>query len=133
MEKVKERIKSARLALNALKEALAIENPSLLERDGTIQRFEFTYEAVWKAAQLFLREIEKTEVASPKGVVRDSYKAGILDEETAYKMLEMADARNLTVHTYNEEFAITIFRSTRDYCALLETWINAMQQRLEDQ
>ncbi|MGZ3794374.1 MAG: nucleotidyltransferase substrate binding protein, partial [Bdellovibrio sp.] len=35
-------------ALKNLKEALAIKNPTELERDGTVQRFEYSYELIWK-------------------------------------------------------------------------------------
>jgi nucleotidyltransferase substrate binding protein (TIGR01987 family) len=128
MEKITERLSMARKALTALQEALAIQNPSLLERGGTIQRFEFTYEAVWKAAQFYLREVEKIEVASPKGIVRSSFKAGLLDEATADEMLRMSDARNMTVRTYNEELAMLIYKQIGAYAVLLETWLSAMEK-----
>ena len=52
MDRLKQRIQDAEKASIALGAALEIPSPSELERDGTIQRFEFTFEAVWKAAQL---------------------------------------------------------------------------------
>jgi len=35
-----------------------------MNRDASIQRFEYTYEAVWKAAQLYLRNRENLELPS---------------------------------------------------------------------
>ena len=58
MERLKERIAVARHALVSLQEALAIPSPTLLERDAAIQRFEYTVEAIWKAAQRYLDVIQ---------------------------------------------------------------------------
>ena len=49
MERLKERLGVARHALISLVELVVIEHPSRIERDATIQRFEYTCEAVWKA------------------------------------------------------------------------------------
>jgi nucleotidyltransferase substrate binding protein (TIGR01987 family) len=132
MEKIIERLGMARKALTALQEALTIPNPSLLERDGIIQRFEFTYEAVWKAAQSYLREVEKIDVASPKGIVRGSFKSGLFDEAMADELLRMSDARNMTVHTYNEELAMLIYQQIGRYAFFLEMWLAAMEKNYSE-
>lgn len=44
MDTLNKRIVQADSALSTLREALSLESPSALERDGTIQRFESTYE-----------------------------------------------------------------------------------------
>jgi hypothetical protein len=49
MERLKERLDVARRALASLKELAALEQPSRIERDAAIQRFEYTCEALWKA------------------------------------------------------------------------------------
>ena len=41
----------------------------------------------------------------------------------------MADDRNLTVHTYNEELALRIFAELGRYAALLARWIEALALR----
>jgi hypothetical protein len=50
MEGVKERLQIARKALNTLRELTDKPKLSTVERDAAIQRFEYTFEAVWKAA-----------------------------------------------------------------------------------
>lgn len=50
MERYRERLTIARQALDTLDEVLAIAEPSQIVRDAAIQRFEYTLEAVWKAA-----------------------------------------------------------------------------------
>jgi len=46
--------------------------------DAANQRFEFTFEAVWKTARVSLKEAEGLEAASPKGVLRASMEVGLL-------------------------------------------------------
>jgi len=46
------------------------QDASDIVRDAAIQRFEYTFEAVWQAMQLFLREEEGFEIGSPKGAIR---------------------------------------------------------------
>lgn len=55
MERLNERFAMAKRALETLQELLALERPSRVERDAAIQRFEYTCEAVWKAAQRYLQ------------------------------------------------------------------------------
>lgn len=128
-ERLKERIAVAAKAVLRLEEAVQIPNPSELERDAIIQRFEFTFEAVWKAAQGYLRTVEGMDVASPKGVIRACREVGILDESDALLALKMADDRNLTVHTYNEPLAMAIYERILQYSLLLGRWQTTMQQR----
>jgi nucleotidyltransferase substrate binding protein (TIGR01987 family) len=88
----------ARKAWTALDQVLP-EPKSPIVRDASIQRFEFTFEAVWKAAQLYLATVESLESGSPKSAIRACRQVGLLEDEQA----RMADDRNLTVHTYNED------------------------------
>jgi nucleotidyltransferase substrate binding protein (TIGR01987 family) len=97
-----------------------------LNRDASIQRFEYTYEAVWKAAQLYLRVSENLELASPTAVTRACFRAAILGEEQGRTAMNMARDRNLTVHTYNEELADQIYSRLPTYAVLMEQWLAAM-------
>lgn len=79
MERLNERLRVARQALATLQEALG-QPKSAIVRDATIQRFEYTFEAFWKAAQLHLRIAESLELGSPKSVVRAARQVGLLDD-----------------------------------------------------
>jgi hypothetical protein len=68
MDRLTERFEIARKALASFREALR-EAPTSMNRDTSIQRFEYTHEAVWKAAQLYLRNRESLELASPSSVI----------------------------------------------------------------
>ncbi|RTG91826.1 HI0074 family nucleotidyltransferase substrate-binding subunit [Thermus scotoductus] len=119
MGRVLERLAVAQRALRTLEEVAYREAPSPLERDAAIQRFEYTFEAFWKALQAFLKEREGLEAASPKRVFRLAYEVGLMAEEEARLALAMADDRNLTVHTYNEALAQAIFARLGSYARLM--------------
>jgi nucleotidyltransferase substrate binding protein (TIGR01987 family) len=104
-----------------------------VERDAAIQRFEYTCEAVWKAAQRYLQEVEGISVGSPKGSIRSSREVGLLTDEQTVIGLEMIDDRNLTVHTYNEAVAEDIHGSLPAYADFLSAWLTAMEERTTPQ
>lgn len=106
------------------------EPHSPIVRDASIQRFEFTFEAVWKAAQLYLATVESLESGSPKSAIRACHRVGLLGDEQARTALRMADDRNLTVHTYNEDLAEEIYHRILTYAPLIDHWMEAMRQRI---
>ena len=130
MERVKERVQVARRALSTLQELVNKSEISMVERDAAIQRFEYTFEAVWKTAQLYLAEVEGLTANSPKNVVRSSWQAGLFDETTAQLALRMCDARNMTIHTYNEKIAMAIYHQIEAYVGVFETWLSAMEKKI---
>ncbi len=102
MERLGERLAEARRALVTFEELARRRERSIIERDAAIMRFAYTFEAVWKAAQLYLYEREGLEVGSPKQSVRASRRVGLLTDEQAESALSMTDDRNLVVHVYRE-------------------------------
>ncbi|MFC4023777.1 HI0074 family nucleotidyltransferase substrate-binding subunit [Oceanobacillus longus] len=130
MERLQERLQSANRALSTLRELVTIEKPSAIERDAAIQRFEFSFEACWKAAKQFLYDIEGVDIGSPKGVIRSSREVNLLSDDETTLGLHMVNHRNLTVHTYNEELAIEIFANLPQYYQLLRKWVDRMDDKL---
>lgn len=133
MARLSERIDLATRALDQFELLAHRDSLSDLERDAAIQRFEYSFEAVWKAAQLFLREIEGLEVGSPKAAARSSFQAQLLDERQTRQALAMVDDRNLTVHTYNEPLAREIATRLPQHASLLRTWLDAIASRASAQ
>lgn len=130
MERLRERLNTARRALDSLQK-LPFEktNSDDVIRDAAIQRFEYTVEAIWKAGQVYLREREGLEIGSPKGVIRACFRVGLLDGDQTRLALEMVDDRNLTVHTYNEALAQAIVSRVPKYVHLMKQWLEAMMER----
>lgn len=126
MERLEERIDLAKKALSKLEEALQLPKDTIT-RDAAIQRFEFTWEATWKLLQLYLRQQEGVELASPKNIFRHCQQNGFLDETQTELALKMTDDRHLTVHTYNEELAQIIFSHLPKYTNLLGHLISKVE------
>ncbi|MDE0718878.1 MAG: HI0074 family nucleotidyltransferase substrate-binding subunit [Rhodospirillaceae bacterium] len=122
MERLTRRLHDAESALARLGEVLAIEAPTDVERDAAIQRFEFTFEAVWKAAQRYLAVVERIEAGSPGAVVRACRESGIGDEDTAEARLRATEDRNLTSHMYSEAMAQEIFARLPGHRDTLAAW-----------
>ena len=99
-------------AVDKLKKAIE-KNPELddLYLDGTIQRFEFSYELSWKLIKDYL-SYEGIEVSSPRSCIREGFKVGLIQDPTQW--LDMLEKRNLSSHTYNEMTAQEIYRLIRD-------------------
>ena len=98
-------------------------------RDVAIQRFEYSFEATWKAAQAYLSEVEGLGVASPRGTIRASLEVGVLDETATRLALKMVDDRNLSVHTYNEALAEAIFARLNEHARVMAVWLDEMEHR----
>lgn len=127
MERLLERLATAKRALASLEELMSLTSPSQIEKDASLQRFEYTFEAVWKAAKLFLFEIEGLDEGSPKSVIRACHRIGILNTEETIAALQMADDRNLTVHTYDEPLSLAIYERIKGYAPLLRHWLEKME------
>ena len=126
MDELTRRLGLARCAIGTLDEVLKQPKTDVV-RDAAIQRFEYSYETTWKAAQRFLREREGLETNSPTTAIRSSHAAGLLDDDGARLALQMVQDRNLTVHTYNEKLAEDIFTRLAGYGALLAAWLGKME------
>jgi nucleotidyltransferase substrate binding protein (TIGR01987 family) len=131
LERIKERLQDALRALETFEKIANLEKPSEIERDAAIQRFEYTFETTWKAAQAYLADQGMTEIGSPKSVIRASFKMDMFNDETAQKLMGMVDDRNLTAHTYREEFAIQLYKRLASHAALLRAWLMEIKKRVE--
>ena len=92
-------------AVERFGEALAAPETDL-NRDATIQRFEFCFELAWKAVQKVGRD-EGLACSSPKDCLRLAFSQGWLEDEAVW--LTMLEDRNRTSHTYDEQFARQLY------------------------
>jgi nucleotidyltransferase substrate binding protein (TIGR01987 family) len=106
-------------ASDRLKDAAAQPESSIL-RDAVIQRFEFTFELVWKTLHLYL-EHQGHECGGPRQTLKKSFAEGIIETDTESDVwLRMLEDRNLTTHAYDEALATRIYQNIiRDYSPLL--------------
>ena len=129
MERLEQRLDMARRALTTFLELSDLKSPTTVERDAAIQRFEYTFEAMWKTAQRYLQVREGRAEGSPKGAIRGCREVGLLSNADTTAALAMADDRNLTVHTYNEALAGVLFARLDGHAALLDRWLASLVAR----
>jgi len=99
-------------ANNRLKEAINDDlSKGSIVIDGTIQRFEFTFELSWKLSKAILL-LKGIEANSPRDTIKEAFKANILDDGDGW--IEMLEDRNKSAHIYDEEIAIEIYRRIKD-------------------
>jgi len=125
MDRLTLRLRTAGRALDTLEE-LAGEPVTKVVRDASIQRFEYSFEALWKAAQAVLLEKFGLQLGSPKPAIRACLENGLLTEEEARLALAMVDHRNLTSHTYDESLADQIFAALPAYRQLMANWLERL-------
>lgn len=107
-------------ALERLREALVLPYSEVV-RDGVIQRFEFTFELLWKSLQIYLQHLGY-EANSPRRVLRAAFEAGIIPSDAEGDgWMAMLDDRNLTSRTYDEALAEAVYqRIASQHIRLLE-------------
>lgn len=93
------------LAFDQFHEALKIAKTDL-EKAGTIQYFEFTYELAWKTMKRILSHRGK-DLNSPRMVIREAALEKLIDNPELW--FNFLKDRNETVHTYNKAIADSIF------------------------
>ena len=121
--------KDALKALDTLEEILR-QPFSIIVRDATIQRFEYTFEALWKFLKEYLKEREGIVSNSPKSCFREIFSLGFITEEETVKFLEMTDRRNDTSHTYKEEVAQIIYSKIPEYFSEMKGLLKKFQEIL---
>ena len=99
-----------------------------LIRDAVIQRFEFTFELVWKSLKLYL-ERQGHECGGPRPTFKKAFAEGlILSADAADGWLRMLDDRNLASHAYDEVLAARIYLNiVREYTPLLSAMAEKIQ------
>ncbi|MFZ3228763.1 MAG: HI0074 family nucleotidyltransferase substrate-binding subunit [Pseudobdellovibrio sp.] len=92
-------------AFEQFHEALNIAK-SDLEKAGTIQYFEFTYELAWKTLKRILTGRGK-DLNSPKPIFREAAQEKLISDPELW--FDFIKDRNETVHSYNKMVANSIF------------------------
>jgi len=84
-----------------LKEAMEMEELNELERNGLIQRFEFTIDLAWKVMKDFMEHKGFNFKPSPKDTFRYAQQSGFI--HYAQELIDGLDIRNELSHDYSGE------------------------------
>lgn len=119
MKRLQERAEDYSKTLKKLKEAI-IQEPTDIVIDGTLQRYEFTFELAWKVMKDYLEYNGIIDsVATPRVIIQSAYQSKII--KNGDKWIQMMLDRNLLSHLYDEEKSRKIYNNIKNiYLELFE-------------
>src|SRR5580658_5727322 len=95
------------------------EELSMLEKEGVIQRFEYTFELAWKTLKDYLEDGGLViSPVTPRQVIKEAFAAKVISDGDVW--IHMLDHRNLLSHTYDS----SVFEQAVD--AIAERYLSAM-------
>jgi nucleotidyltransferase substrate binding protein (TIGR01987 family) len=96
-----QRFQNFEKAFLLLKDAMLLPELNELERNGLVQRFEFTLEMAWKTMKDFLEDKGFDFKPSPKDTIRLAQESAYIDY--AQELMDGLDLRNILSHDYSGE------------------------------
>lgn len=110
-------------------EAALQYDPEVLDiaLDAVIQRFEFTFEQAWKSIRLAAKAVGY-DCKSPRGCLKLAYKLEWLEDEE--KWLRLLEARNLTLHTYDQETAVEVYETVKDTFEVFKSLLEELRKEI---
>jgi nucleotidyltransferase substrate binding protein (TIGR01987 family) len=122
----KQRFANFEKAFLVFKSAVAIQAPNDLEKEGTVQRFEFTHELAWKVMKDYLEYEGYKNIVGSRTATKEAFNKNLLSD--GQEWMNMIESRNETVHTYRKEILETEYRKiTVIYFPLMEAFYNKMK------
>ena len=113
-------------AVARLKEILTLE-PTQAHQDGTIQRFEFTFELSWKLMQ-DLCSYRGKDAFGPTASIKTAAELEVVDRPQEW--LDFLKDRNITTHTYREYDAAAIYQRVKQFPPLVDELIASAERIL---
>ena len=114
-------------ALDRLQEAIQQE-PTEIVIDGTLHRFEFTFELAWKLIKSYLEYMGVAETTgSPRETIQNGFKQGIIENGVVW--INMMLSRNSLSHIYDEKTSREIYNKIKNNYINLFT---RLRERLEN-
>ncbi len=83
-----------------------------LERDGMIQRFEYTQELAWKLLKNYIEYQGEAQMGGSRDTIRQAFRLGLIENSEPW--FDMLESRNLTSHVYDEETEMTVIERIVD-------------------
>jgi len=110
----KQRYENFKKAYTNLDAAVSqFDSLSILEKEGLIQRFEYTFELAWETLKDYL-ESQDVEVRFPREVIKEAFKYSLIDNGDVW--MDMLEKRNLMSHTYDENrFNLAVNKIKNNY------------------
>ena len=97
------------------------------KRRKLIKRFEFTFEQAWKSIRLAAKAVGY-DCKSPRGCLKLAYKMEWIEDEE--KWLRLLEARNLTSHTYDQETAMEVYETVKEYFEVFQGLLKELRKEI---
>jgi len=128
----KQRFENFESAFMLLKGAFEkdITEMSDLEKEGVVQRFEYTFELAWKTLKDYLvyGGIVFDQI-TPRRVIKEAFAARIIEDGQMW--IDMLEQRNLMSHTYDRKTFDDVIRNiSQRYFAALEQVFTWLKQKM---
>lgn len=127
MVKTKVLLSDLENAVAKLEEATLLPPDVEINRDGTIQRFEFTFELSWKLMKA-IEDDQGVEAYGVKTIIREAAKLGLIDDPLVW--FEYLKARNLASHTYNQTISMEVYNSAKNFISVVKAFITKAKKYL---
>ncbi len=124
----KQRFQNFEKAYHQLKDSvLKVNKLSDLEKEGMVQRFEYTFELAWKTLKDYLED-QQVDVNFPRQVIKQSFHYEIIDDGELW--MDMLEKRNLMAHTYQEDiFRQAVKKIAEDYFPAITQLYNHLKRQ----
>lgn len=122
-------------ALSQLQKAVKLAGKrelSDLEKQGTIQSFEYTHELACNVMKDYFAHQGDNTIKGSRDASRAAFQNGLIPDGKVW--MQMITSRNKTTHTYNEATATAIFDEIlENYTPALERFQEEMQRLLPEE
>lgn len=96
-------------------------------QDSIIQRFEFTFELLWKTLKFYLL-VQGFDEKTPRNVLKKSFEIDLIEDLDLF--LDMIDVRNLTSHTYDENLAEEVYKFIKQNYVFIGRVIDNLKENI---
>lgn len=130
--KLKNRLANAQRSLDRLEEAVGEPlDDRLMNLDATVHRFNTAFETLVKALDMWLavthRLSDEERGRSSFALLQSAYRVGLIADDQLW--VRILNARNTTVHEYNLEKAMALYREIGAYAPHLRALLDRMEAK----
>ena len=91
----------------------------MLETEGLVQRFEYTFELAWKVLQDLLIFSGYEFAPGPNGSIKTAFEAGFITNHDGWRLMQKS--RNIFTHVYDENEILVMARNIyNEFAPLLQ-------------
>jgi nucleotidyltransferase substrate binding protein (TIGR01987 family) len=133
LNELHKQLESAQDAYNTLEQWFKIyENNDELQRDGIIQRFEYSVEILRKTLKLYLEfKWVEIEIISAKSIFRLAHRNKIVTDIES--CIDMVECRNRLSHLYSKPDSDDIFDYIQEHYTIIEDVLQQLKLKLKNE